>query len=74
MPITLALPALGKIIGYGLASLLGIFATYFIGKKLSGWLNEIKAPQNANESDQGHVVADQSNQDINNQLSHLPKE
>lgn len=74
MPITLALPALGKSIGYALAALFGSIAMWYMGKRLAGWINEIKGPENANKADSGRATADASNQDINNQLSNLPKE
>ena len=52
----------------------GLFGTYFISKFVREWGNEIENVADDREITQGREEADESDQDLNEQTSKLPRQ
>ncbi len=59
-------------IAYAVASLIGLAALWFSGRWMAGWINEVKGPAEVKEVTEARKEADESDQDLNNQINKLP--
>jgi hypothetical protein len=62
-----------KFIIAALTGILGFVGTYFLGKFVSRWDNEIRNTTEDNEATEGRETATQSDQNLNDQTKDLPK-
>lgn len=69
----LNLPSIPTSVLYIVAVLGGIALMIFSGKFVAGWINEIKTPGQQDSAAGGKSEEDQSADNLQNQINHLPK-